>query len=707
MSLVSERASVRAGAVLVILALVVAGVPSADWPHYGGGPDQGRFSPLTHITPGNVHELKVAWTYDTGDAFEGSEMQCQPVVAHGVLYAASPKLRVFALDAATGAHTWSFNPDPDATTPTRSRIRGLMYWERGNQRRLYFASRHWLYALDARTGTPLERFGQGGRIDLREGFRDRDPRTIGIGVNTPGVFHGDLLILGSVVAEGLPAAPGDIRAFDVRTGEQRWAFHTIPHPGEFGYDTWPRDAWRYSGGANAWAGLALDEGRGLVFAATGSAAYDFYGANRHGDNLFANTILALRADTGERVWHFQAVKHDVWDRDFPAPPALVTISRDGRRIEAVAQVAKNGRTYVLDRETGQPLFPMEEIDAPASDVPGERTAPRQVLPVLPPPFTRQRFTEDLITTRTPEAHRAVRERWLRLRKGGEFDPPSFQGTVLFPGMDGGAEWGGTAFDPRNGLLYVNANEMAWTVRLAERPLPDGTPETSEELYERHCTSCHKADFSGQPPEFPALRDIGVRRSIDQIADVVRNGGGRMPAYKHLSGAQIRALVRYVASGESVTVGAGAPSPFDVRYTLDGDIRFTDPDGFPAITPPWGTLTAIDLNRGSIAWQVPLGEMPGSGLKGTGSENYGGPVVTASGLLFIGATVYDNAFRAFDAKTGALLWETTLPAAGNATPAVYEVDGRQFVVIAAGGGKWGAPPGGTYVAFALPTAGETR
>ena len=682
------------------LLLTAPGV-EADWPHYGGGPENTRYSPLAQITPANVGSLRVAWTHDTRDAFEGSEMQCQPVVADGVLYAASPKLRVFALDAATGEQKWSFDPNRDVSRPTRTRIRGLMYWERGAERRIYFAARHWLYALDARTGRPLASFGQDGRIDLREGFRERDARTLSVGLNTPGVFYGDLLILGSIVPEGLPSAPGDIRAFDIHTGRQKWAFHTIPHPGEPGYDTWPKDAWRYTGGANAWAGVALDEKRGLVYASTGSAAYDFYGGNRHGDNLFANTILCLRAATGERVWHFQAVKHDIWDRDFPAAPSLITITRDGRPIEAVAQIAKNGRTYVLDRETGAPLFPMETVAPPPSDVPGEQAAPRQVLPALPPPFARQAFSEDMITTRTPQAHEAVREQWLTLRKRGEFDPPSEQGTILFPGMDGGGEWGGAAYDARSGLFYVNANEMAWIVKLAEREMPDGEPETSQVLYERHCASCHRADLAGQPPEFPSLQGLAARRDIDQITEAVREGGGRMPAYKHLNAVVIRALVRYIVTGESEPVGAGVPSPFNVPYTLDGDIRFTDPDGFPAITPPWGTLTAIDMNKGSIAWQVPLGEMPGSGLKNTGSENYGGPVVTAGGLVFIGATNYDNRFRAFDARTGKLLWEATLPAAGNATPAVYQVNGRQYVAIAAGGGKWGAPSGGSYVAFALP------
>jgi len=684
----------------------MVGVASAaprdtDWPHYGGGPEQIRYSPLTQITKENVGRLRIAWRYDTGDAFDGSEMQCQPVVAHGVLYATSPKLRVFALDAATGVERWSFSPNEDATRPVRTRIRGLMYWEGGAERRIYFAARHWLYALDARTGRPLETFGEGGRVDLRQGFRGRDPRTVTVGVNTPGVFFGDLLILGSVAPEGLPSTPGDIRAFDIHSGTQRWAFHTIPHPGEFGHDTWPPDAWTYSGGANAWAGLALDRGRGLVYAATGSAAYDFYGANRHGHNLFANTILCLRADTGERVWHFQGVRHDVWDRDFPAPPALLTITKDGKPTDVVAQIGKNGRTYVLDRLTGTPVFPMEEVSVPASDVEGERLAPTQVVPLLPPPFTRQRFTEDLITTRTPEAHAAVREEWSTLRKRGEFDPPSLQGTILFPGMDGGGEWGGVAYDPGSGLLYVNANEMAWKLKLAKRPVPDGDPATGRELYERHCAACHRSDLKGNPPEFPSLVDLATRRSVGETAAVVREGAGRMPGAPHLHPAVRRAIVQYVLTGASDTVGAEAPSPFDVAYSLDGEIRFTDPDGYPAVAPPWGTLTAIDMNRGAIAWQVPLGEVPGAGLTGTGSENYGGPVVTAGGLVFIGATVYDRKFRAFDAATGAVLWETTLPAAGNATPAVYEAGGRQYVVIAAGGGKWGQPSGGSYLAYALP------
>jgi quinoprotein glucose dehydrogenase len=395
------------------------------------------------------------------------------------------------------------------------------------------------------------------------------------------------------------------------------------------------------------------------------------------------------------------VKHDIWDRDFPATPALFTITRDGRPRDVVAQIGKNGRTVVLDRDTGEPVFPMEDVSVPASDVPGERTAPTQRVPIAPPPFTRQKFTEDLITTRTPQAHAAVRAEWEKLRKAGEFDPPSVQGTILFPGMDGGGEWGGVAYDPRSGLMYVNANEMAWRVRLAERRLPDGKPTDGKTLYRTYCASCHRSDLKGNPPEFPSLVGIGERRTVDEISAIVRKGAGRMPGYADMHGVMRRAIVLYVLSGVNLKVDSGKPTPFDVRYSLDGEVRFTDPDGFPAITPPWGTLTALDMNKGTIAWQVPLGEMPGSGIANSGSENYGGPVVTASGLLFIGATVYDKKFRAFDAATGKVLWETTLPAAGNATPAVYEVNGKQYVAIAAGGGKWGAPSGGSYVAFALP------
>ncbi len=692
-------------AILLVQAVlsVFLGTPQTkyrDWAVYGGGSESIRYSDLDQINRGNVRNLRLAWSYDTKDAFEGSEMQCNPIVVNGVLYATSPKLRIIALDAASGKLLWTFDPHEGKEVKSRTRVRGLTHWNG----RLYFAARHLLYCLDGKTGRPASGFGSKGRIDLRQGL-GRDPETLSVSANTPGIVYKDLLIMGSLVAEDLPAAPGDIRAYDLRTGRLRWSFHTIPHPGELGYETWPPDAWKYIGGANNWSGMSLDERRGLVFASTGSAAFDFYGANRVGDNLFANCVLALDADTGKRVWHFQTVRHDVWDRDLPAPPSLVTVRRNGQVIDAVAQITKSGFVYVLERETGKPVFPIEYRDVLGSDVAGEVTAPKQPFPLQPPPFARQRLTEDIVTQRTPEAHQYVLDNLSKLRNRGPFDPPSREGTILFPGMDGGGEWGGAAFDPQSGLLYVNANEMVWVVKLIERTRAAGRM-TVRELYVNECASCHKENLRGTPPEFPSLVGVSKRRSESQIAAMIKKGAGRMPGFTQLPDDAVDALTDYLVTGdgsEGVTVGANA-SPIDLRYRLDGYIRFTDPDGYPAVQPPWGTLTAIDLNQGAIAWQIPLGEIPelaAKGIRNTGSENYGGPVVTAGGLIFIGATNHDRKFRAFDKTTGELLWEAELPAAGNATPAVYEVNGRQFVVIAAGGGKWGNRSGGSYHAFALP------
>ena len=674
----------------------------SGWGAYHGGPENLHYSTIGQITPANVSKLKVAWTLDTGDAFEGSEIQCNPLVLNGIIYATSPKLRVMAIDGATGREIWSFNPYEGAPVRNKQRSRGLMHWTDGKQSRLYVAAQYKLYSLDLKTGRPDGAFGGQGWIDLRDDL-GRPKEGLSVGLTTPGVVYGDLLIIGSICSEGLPAAPGDIRAYDARTGKLRWAFHTIPHPGEFGHDTWPKDGWKNFGAANNWAGMALDVRRGLVYVPTGSSAFDFFGANRPGNNLFANTLLCLDAKTGKRVWHFQAVKHDVWDRDFPTNPVLVTVRREGKLIDAVAQATKSGHVYVFNRVTGESLFPLEEKAVPPSPVAEEKMAATQVLPTKPEPFARQRLTEDMLTTRTPEANRIARELLKTVRSNGQWEPPSLEGSIVFPGFDGAAEWGGQAFDPETGLFYVNSNEMAWILRLV--PRAKATAATNgRRIYIRSCAGCHRDDLGGSPPEFPSLKGLGAKTDAASLDKILRAGVGRMPGFAHLGNASIEALKAYLLTGEEKeVVVAPSSSVFDQAYTTDGYNKFLDPDGYPAIAPPWGTLNAISLDTGNYAWKIPFGEHPelaAKGMKDTGSENYGGPLVTQSGLLFIGATNFDKKFRAFDKKTGKLLWETTLPFSGNATPATYSVKGKQYVVIAAGGGKSGAASGGVYVAFAL-------
>jgi quinoprotein glucose dehydrogenase len=662
-------------------------------------------------------------------------MQCNPLVVNGVMYATLPGAKLIALDAATGRELWRFDAQADATARNdprpkseflTNRNRGVTYWADGDDRRILHSAGHFLFAIDARNGRVVPTFGDRGRVDFNEGL-GRDPARMALhSSTTPGALFENLFVLSIRTNEGPgPSAPGHIRAFDVRTGKVVWTFRTIPHPGEFGHETWPADAWKFAGGANCWAGMAVDQERALLFVPTGSPTYDYWGGNRAGENLFANTLLCLDARTGRRKWHFQITRHDIWDRDLPAPPNLVTLRRDGKAIPAVAQVTKSGHVFVFHRETGEPLFSIADLPVPSSDIPGEVAWPTQPLPLKPAPFSRQSVTHADLTTRTPAVHRKALEHFARLRPHVPFQPPSREGTLMIPGLDGGAEWGGAAVDP-DGVLYVNASDMAWLIPMVEAKARSSAHEMGRNTYTLYCAGCHGIDRAGNLTQnIPALNDLGSRLPRADVLARITDGRGSMPGFNFLPAAQREELADFIldiskarqakAGGTAAKASLNtaspsdaptAPSYFDVPFVRAGGGRWLDEDGYPNVKPPWGTLNAIDLNTGEYRWKVTLGEYPeltAQGISPTGTDNYGGPVVTAGGLIFIAAT-RDELIRAFDRKTGKILWQAKLPAAGYATPTTYFAGGRQYVVIACGGGKLGTKSDDAYVAFALSTAG---
>jgi quinoprotein glucose dehydrogenase len=688
-----------------------------DWPEYLGGGDRNHYSTLKQVNVSNVNELKMAWQYHTLDS---GQIQCNPIIVNGVLYGMTASTQPFAIDAATGQEKWRKQKEPDDRL---SSSRGLVYWENGNDKRILYTKGPWLIALDALTGEKIISFGDSGRTSLKAGLGATAKEKMVIS-NTPGTVYGDLIIMPLRVSEGNDAPLGHIQAFNIRTGKLVWVFHTIPLPGEFGYDTWPKNVYRNTsvGAANNWSGMSVDRQRGILFVPTGSAAFDFYGGNRKGLNLFANCLLALDAKTGKRLWHFQLVHHDILDRDPPAPPNLVTIKRNGKKIDAVAQVTKQGYVFVFDRVTGTPLFPIEERPVPASDVPGEKAWPTQPFPVRPAPYARQTFTEADINPYAENRDSLIGV-FRKSRFNGPFTPLSKRGTIIFPGLDGGAEWGGAAADP-DGVLYVNSNQMPWLIAIGESASEAqmAAMSSGNRLYTTSCISCHGSERKGNPTSgYPSLIGIGSRRTREYISNMITYGKGMMPGYPRFSAKQKQALVAFLLGEERNEIGlAKVQGPVKstaktrkvasanktsaaYSYKISGYSKFLDKNGLPAVSPPWGTLNAIDLNTGEYKWKIPYGEYPELAAKGipqTGSENYGGPVITASGLLFIGGTK-DKKLRAYDKKNGKLLWETELPAAGFATPSTYEVNGKQYIVIACGGTKLGAQAGDSYVAFALP------
>lgn len=690
-----------------LLPIAAAHAADTDWPHYLGDKSSSHYSSLDQITPDNVARLHVVWTFHSGgaDPQNRSQIQCNPLVIGGVLYGTTPDFQLVAVDAVAGTEKWRFDPAKEGL-PKSGLNRGLVHWSGGEEARILYANDRYLHAIDLRSGKRIPDFGKNGSVDLKEGL-GREASDLYLTANTPGVIYRDLLIMGMRLGEGpAPAAPGPIRAYNVRTGELVWRFNTIPQPGEPGHETWPPDAHRRVGGANVWTGFALDETRGLVFCPTGSAAFDFWGGDRTGQNLYANCLLALDAATGKRVWHFQFVHHDLWDRDLPAPPNLITVTRDGRRIDAVAQVTKSGHVFVFDRATGEPLFPVEEKPVPPSDLPGESAWPSQPFPQKPAPFSRQVFSHDQITDISPAAHRAVLDRFAKLKPHAPFTPPSEQGSIIFPGFDGGAEWGGAAADP-DGMLYINANEMPWILTMVPTQ-GNAAATTGEGLYSQLCAACHGIDRKGNPAQnVPSLVEVAQRLKKSDVMSLLQTGRNVMPSFAFLNEVQREQLASFlfgVANDPARKTEPGSESHLATSpYTTTGYNRWLDPEGYPAVKPPWGTLQAIDLNTGDSKWSVPLGEYPeltARGVAKTGTENYGGPVVTAGGLVFIAAS-RDEHLRAFDRRTGKELWKAKLPAGGYATPATYSVLGKQYVVVACGGGKMGTKSGDAYVAFALP------
>ena len=707
----------------LIFTLILSGCthrqgPSADYSVYGGNKQNNRYSPLSQISLANVKDLQPAWIYNSADTTTTGggdhEIECQPLVIDGILYGISPTLKLFAIRAATSEQIWKFDPFKYAP-PRFNQCRGLAYWTDGTSRRIFYTAGPDLYAIDASNGTLVPAFGRNGRVSLYTGL-DINHRVEGLYVTatSPGIIYKNILIIGSAVSESGDAAPGYIRGFDANTGRLVWIFHSIPQPGEPGYETWPKDAYQFAGGTNNWSGMSLDEKRGVVYFGTGSPSSDFYGGDRAGTDLFSDCIMALDAATGKVRWYYQTIHHDLWDRDIPCPPNLTTILHNGKKTDVVVQATKDGLLYVLDRDSGTSLFPVEERPVPVKGLPGEHPWATQKYPFKPLPFSHQTISDTDLTNISPEAHAYVQKVVDQTNKAGrnKFLPPDTAGTVLV-GYSGGAEWGGNAVDSE-GILYQNANDAPWLLRMIsgqERKKEIVRLEEGQGLYIANCSACHGADRKGNGHEIPSLWNIGQRRRPEDIAAILRNGQARMPSFQQLTDQQRAAIINFLLNGRggfrvngqrTGTPAAKAPFPYIPAYTSRIWEKLTDSDGYPGIKPPWGTLNAIDLNTGEYRWRVPLGEFPELTKKGipiTGMESYGGPLATAGGLIFIAGT-RDEMIRAFDKQTGKVVWQYHLPAAGFATPIAYEVDGVEYIAIAAGGGR-GLKTSGDYIAFRLP------
>jgi quinoprotein glucose dehydrogenase len=671
---------------------------SGDWPGYNGGDNRNHFSDLNQINLENIGKLKEAWRYASGGAdFANSttQMQCNPIIIDGILYGVSAGSQAFALNAKTGKEIWKTDIQNKTFNMTS---RGLTYWTDGKESRIFFGYGAYLYALNAKTGKPIESFGNKGKIYLVDGI-ERPGADEYVALNTPVALYNNLLIVGSRLAESATALLGDIRAFDAISGKLVWTFHTIPKPGEFGYETWEKDNYQNLGGANNWMGMAVDVEKGIVFTPTGSAAFDFYGGNRKGDNLFANCLIALDAKTGKRLWHFQTVHHDIWDRDIPAPPNLFSITKDGKKLDVVSVLSKQGFVFVFETEMGKPVFPIEERAFLGSIIPSEQSSLTQPIPLIPKPFTSQSFTEKDISY-LAENKEEIRDSLKNMYTGQPFIPLGFKKTIFYPGTDGGAQWGGAAVD-ENAIMYIPAKQNPVYSSLREVVKKEGV-NSGKTLYAQNCQTCHGENAEGnEDGSVPSIVNVSNRMNADRFYKILNKGRGRMPSFSSITEKNKKAILSYL-NGRDEIVGKEIGTT-ETQYVATGYNRWYDSKGYPVSNPPWGTLTAINMNSGKHLWQVPLGEYPElteRGIPLTGTDNYGGPAVTRGNLVFIAATK-DEMIRAFNRNTGELVWQSKLPAAGYASPSVYAVDGKQYVVIACGGGKLKTNSGDFYVAFALP------
>lgn len=704
--------------VSLILGSCEPGQPKYNsWLKTGGGNENLKYSSLHQIDTSNYNQLGVAWIYysEKKDSTKFGPMECNPIVVDGVMYGVSPKLKLFALNAATGKELWTFNPADSVANKKWHRNsvnmnRGVAYWANGNDKRIIYTVGPIVFSVNALTGSLVKSFGQEGGINLVNGL-DRNPDKLFVAPTSPVMVYKNLFFVSGLVGD---ETPGHIRAFDVKSGAQKWIFHTIPYPQDKGYETWDdTTAYKHMGSTNSWAGFSLDEKRGILFAPTGNPSNDFYGGERTGMGLYGNSLLAIDAETGKLKWHFQTVHHDVWDMDLPAPPALVTVTHKGKRVDAVAQTTKTGFVFLLNRETGEPLFPVKEVPVNTStSLENEKLWPTQPMPEIPKPLVRQSFdSNDLNQFIDAKSYATIKNTFLKYGPSKIFTPPSTKGTIVLPGYDGGAEWGGPAFDPETQLLYVNANEMSWILEMVEnkknnQPLLTNY-DAGKVIYTQNCMKCHGTEMQGGG-NYPSLIGAAKKYNTQTFSQLVKNGRRMMPGNNVLTEPEKMALASYVLDIKKVqqqkfTGTSSTPLPEQkTTYGFTGYNKFLTPEGYPAISPPWGSLTAINLNTGEQVWKIPFGEfesLKAKGIPPTGRENYGGPVVTKGGLLFIGASA-DGKFRIVHKRTGKILREIDLPAPGVATPSIYEIEGKQYVVIACGGSKWGGKSSDAYVAFTL-------